>query len=159
MNDSWYFILFYVKITATVQKKWIPEIEHFCPGVPFIIVGHETKLEDNIKHLFKPITCSQGRRLAEKVGAVAYMECCAKTGEGVNEVFSAAALASLKMKRQTAKPGKKWLLFCYNAHTCVALATYVFPFGCSMTQSSLLLPSLGIGIDMRLFQSTVNLPL
>ena len=86
-----------------VQRKWIPEITHYCPGVPFLIIGHETSREDDANSLQKRVTRGQGRRLARKVGAVAYMECCARTGEGVNEVFVAAALASLKNRKKQHK--------------------------------------------------------
>jgi len=96
-------VCFSVKVPESfenIQNKWIPEIEHYCRGIPFIIVGHKTSLEDDINH-HKQITCGQGRRLATKVGAVAYMECCAETGKGVNELFVAATLASLREVKKT----------------------------------------------------------
>jgi len=34
-----------------VQRKWIPEITHYCPGVPFLIIGHETSWEDDTNSL------------------------------------------------------------------------------------------------------------
>lgn len=86
-----------------VQIKWIPDIKHFCPGVPFFIIGHETSGEADANSLRERVTRAQGRRLARKVGAVAYMECCARTGEGVNEVYVAATLASLKKKKKQHK--------------------------------------------------------
>ena len=91
-----------------IQRKWLPEIKHFCPGKPFIIVGHETDLgdDDDTNLLGERVTRRQGRELAKKEGAVAYMECCAKTGKGVNKVFDAAAKASLKTKHLQTKPSK-----------------------------------------------------
>lgn len=86
-----------------VKRKWIPEIKHFCPGVPFLIIGHETCQDDDANSLREQVTRRQGRQLAWKVGAVAYMECCARTGERVNEVFVAATLASLKKEKKQHK--------------------------------------------------------
>ena len=104
-----------------IQEIWLPEIKHFCPGKPFIIVGHETDLgdDDDTNPLGERVTRRQGRELAKKVGAVAYMECCAKTGKGVNNVFGAAAKASLKIKHRLTKPSK--LLISYLP---------LFQFGC-----------------------------
>ena len=34
-----------------------------------------------------PLKCDEGKRMADNIGAVAYLECSAKTKEGVREVF------------------------------------------------------------------------
>ena len=95
-----------------IQSKWIPEIQRFCPGVPFFIIGHKTSLADDANSLRERVTREQGRRLARKVGAVAYMECCARTGKCVNKVFVTAALASLKKekKRHEAKSSEYFII-------------------------------------------------
>ena len=47
------------------------------------------------------VSPKEGRSLAERVGAWSYLECSAKTGEGVREVFDNATKAALQRKRRT----------------------------------------------------------
>lgn len=44
----------------------------------------------------KPITPEEGEKVAREIGAKRYMECSAKEGTGVREVFDAAIRESLK---------------------------------------------------------------
>ena len=47
-----------------------------------------------------PVKQMDGRRVAENIGAVAYVECSAKTREGVREAFEKAARASLRADKR-----------------------------------------------------------
>ena len=49
-------------------------------------------------------TSEEGRAMAERMGAYAYLECSAKLNEGVREVFETATRAAL----QTKKKGRKF---------------------------------------------------
>lgn len=49
-----------------------------------------------------------GRHMAEKIGASDYIECSAKTKEGVRELFETATRAALK--RQRGRENKCFLL-------------------------------------------------
>lgn len=83
--------------------QWIPEIRHHLPGIPIVLVG--TKLDirqdeeqNKSKHVDKnnlPVSFSEGQSLARKIDAVRYMECSAKTQEGLNLVFEVAIMAVL----------------------------------------------------------------
>ncbi|KAH9748903.1 Rac-like GTP-binding protein 7 [Citrus sinensis] len=77
-----------------VYKKWIPELRHYAPNVPIVLVG--TKLAT-------PITTSQGEELKKMIGAVTYLECSAKTQENIKTVFDAA----IKVALRPPKPKKK----------------------------------------------------
>jgi len=90
-----------------ISAKWYPEVMHFCRDVPQILVG--TKLDaradpallDKLKSQGqKPVTTEQGQELARKISAVKYMECSAKTGEGLKAVFDEAIKAVLFQKRK-----------------------------------------------------------
>ncbi|GKB03920.1 Rac-like GTP-binding protein RHO1, partial [Tanacetum coccineum] len=73
-----------------VSKKWIPELKHYAPGVPIVLVGTKIDLRDD-KQFFAehpsavPITTAQGEELKKTIGAPQYIECSAKTQENVKE--------------------------------------------------------------------------
>jgi len=60
-------------------------IKHFCPDVPFILVGTKTDLRDEFT-----VTKLQGEELARNVGAIKYIECSSLIQDNVKEVFDAA---------------------------------------------------------------------
>ena len=75
--------------SENVCTKWVPEITHFCPGVPYILVGvkgpsHEhshmtnVRLGDNVEY---------GQALAKTIGALMYLECDIVTQQGLKSVF------------------------------------------------------------------------
>ncbi|KAF1810403.1 ras-domain-containing protein [Eremomyces bilateralis CBS 781.70] len=79
-----------------VMDKWYPEVMHFLPHTPIILVG----LKSDLRHkktcidLLKtqgltPVTPEQGRAVAAKMGAT-YMECSSKEMTGVAEIFDVA---------------------------------------------------------------------
>ena len=98
-----------------VPEKWTPEVRHFCPNVPIILVGNKKDLRNDpatinelAKMKQKPVSTEEIRAVAEKINAYSYLECSAKTKEGVKEVFENATRASLSVKRK--KRGKCSLL-------------------------------------------------
>lgn len=88
-----------------IPEKWVPEVVNFCPNVPFLLIGNKKDLrhdECTRQELQKtkqlPVSLEEGRAMAEKVGAWAYIECSAKLNEGVQEVFEYATRAALQKK-------------------------------------------------------------
>lgn len=51
----------------------------------------------------RPVTTDEGQAVAQKIGALKYLECSAKTGEGVKEVFEHATRAALMVKEKERK--------------------------------------------------------
>ncbi|KAI4519150.1 hypothetical protein K523DRAFT_325516 [Schizophyllum commune Tattone D] len=91
-----------------VQEKWYSEVTHFCNGLPIILVGLKKDLrrdprviEELRRTNQRPVTPEEGMAVAQKINAKHYLECSAKTGEGVREVFQYATRAAL-----TSRPGK-----------------------------------------------------
>ena len=89
-----------------ITEKWHPEVKHFCPNISFVLVGNKKDLRtdektksDLIKMRQEPVKTEQGKSLANKIGAYAYLECSAKTREGVNEVFETATRAAMLKKK------------------------------------------------------------
>ena len=98
-----------------IPEKWTPEVRHFCPSVPIVLVGNKKDLRNNeatrrelLKSKQEPVKTDEGRAMAEKIGAYAFLECSAKTKEGVREVFETATRAALS--RQKKKKGRCSLL-------------------------------------------------
>ncbi|CAF1706562.1 BnaC03g48060D [Brassica napus] len=85
-----------------VSKKWIPELTHYAPGVPIVLVGTKLDLRDD-KQFFVdhpgavPITTSQGEELMKLIGAPSYIEC---------RVFDAAIRVVLQPPKQKKKKSK-----------------------------------------------------
>ena len=88
-------------------QRWTMEIKHFYPKIPIILVGNKTDLRDDdstIKELGKmqqePVKLEEGRSMAEKIDAFAYLECSAKRNTGVREVFQTATRAAFQVNRK-----------------------------------------------------------
>ncbi|WVZ13182.1 hypothetical protein V8G54_017712, partial [Vigna mungo] len=94
-----------------VSKKWIPELKHYAPGVPIILVGTKLDLRDDKQFCQDhpgavPITAAQGEELRKLINAPAYIECSSKTQENVKAVFDAAIRVVLQPPKQKKKKGK-----------------------------------------------------
>ncbi|PKS06943.1 hypothetical protein jhhlp_005539 [Lomentospora prolificans] len=119
-----------------VQEKWISEVLHFCQGLPIILVGCKKDLrydpktiEELRKTSQKPVSPEEvspyylnitpkragcalrpcGEEVRKKIGAYKYLECSARTSEGVREVFEHATRAAL-LSRKSNKSHKKCLI-------------------------------------------------
>jgi hypothetical protein len=73
------------------------QVHHFCPNVPVVLVGTkkdlitganstQSKNDHNIsngnpKFQPRPVQASDAKLIAQKIGAVAYLECSAKLNE------------------------------------------------------------------------------
>ncbi|KAI3381464.1 hypothetical protein SNEBB_003958 [Seison nebaliae] len=98
-----------------INAKWLPELKHYCPRTPYILVGTKIDLRDDkdiIKSLnsqdLLPVRKEQGIKLAQKIRACKYCECSALTQNGLKQVFDEAVRAVLmprysKNERVTAK--------------------------------------------------------
>ncbi|KAK2534348.1 Rhoa [Columba guinea] len=101
-----------------IPEKWTPEVKHFCPNVPIILVGNKkdlrndehtrrelAKMKQASSFLIEPVKPEEGRDMANRIGAFGYMECSAKTKDGVREVFEMATRAALQARRGKKKSG------------------------------------------------------
>eukprot|EP01134_Creolimax_fragrantissima_P004662 CFRG4662T1 len=80
-----------------IKTKWLPEISHHCPNVPFLLVGTKLDLREDQEVLTKlreknlsPITAAEGQSLAKDIKASRYLECSALTQKGLKNVFDEA---------------------------------------------------------------------
>lgn len=95
-----------------ISKKWIPELRHYAPTVPILLLGTKLDMREDKKYLYDhpgstPITTAQGEQLKKAIGAVAYIECSAKTQQNVKAVFDTAIKVALQPRKQRKKPQKR----------------------------------------------------
>lgn len=95
-----------------IPEKWTPEVKHFCPNVPIILVGNKKDLRNDpgtISELQKmkqeTVKSDQGNDMKDKINAFSYLECSAKSKDGVREVFEIATRAALQTKKKKKNKG------------------------------------------------------
>ncbi|KAI6233732.1 Ras-like GTP-binding protein Rho1 [Aphelenchoides fujianensis] len=88
-----------------VEEKWATELRHYCPGVPFVLVGNKSDVRNDpevlnaLKRTHQtPTKREDGERVATRIGAFAFIENSAKLHHNVHQVFELAARASLEAK-------------------------------------------------------------
>ncbi|XP_032810112.1 rho-related GTP-binding protein RhoA-D-like [Petromyzon marinus] len=101
---------------GNITDRWTAEVRHFCPNVPIVLVGNKKDLrnDDNTKRELakikqEPVRVEEGRDMANRINAFGYMECSAKTKDGVREVFEMAARAALQVRKRKKTSGCRLL--------------------------------------------------
>ncbi|XP_075243613.1 rho-related protein rac1B-like isoform X2 [Convolutriloba macropyga] len=106
-NTDIFLICFSLIRKATIENvfgKWVPEVQHYCPGVPSILVG--TKLDLREQELEK-ISTSEGESAHKKISnCKKYLECSALTQAGLKEVFDEAIRVVLYPDEKKTGKGK-----------------------------------------------------
>ncbi|CAG8728640.1 41922_t:CDS:2 [Gigaspora margarita] len=105
-NADVFLICFSIALPASfenVKDKWLPEVHHHCPGIPYLIFGTQIEsrndplvIEKLSRQKMSPVTSKQGENLAQELGAVKYVECSALTQKGLKTVFDEAIVAALE---------------------------------------------------------------
>jgi len=95
--------------------KWVNEVQHYRPEAPMLLVGTQMDLRDDQatrdrleSRGLSPITHDQGVSEAKKKGCKKYLECSAKTKEGVKDVFDEAIRSVLNKDK---KPKQRRCIF------------------------------------------------
>ena len=94
-----------------VKHRWWPELCHYAPGVPIVLVGTKADLRDDVVVVnqlrtkgVSPVTEEQGQRFAKEIGAIGYVECSALSQVGLKDAFDTCIRAgldkSLKKKKK-----------------------------------------------------------
>lgn len=81
-----------------VEAKWVPEMRHYCANVPYVIVGCKSDLRQDTAKAANAVSQQEATAMAQKVGALAYIECSAKNNDNIEAVFERAADAALTTK-------------------------------------------------------------
>ncbi|XP_009884572.1 PREDICTED: rho-related GTP-binding protein RhoF-like [Charadrius vociferus] len=83
-----------------VLTKWYPEVNHFCKGIPVLVVGCKTDLRKQQEGHLEPISYQKGEAMARQVRAVSYLECSARYQENIGDIFVEACGAALSAQRR-----------------------------------------------------------
>eukprot|EP00127_Corallochytrium_limacisporum_P006515 Clim_evm46s229 gene=Clim_evmTU46s229 len=102
-----FFNVMYPTSFHNIQYKWVPYVREMLANGAFVIVGTQIDRRLSEEHLAKlrretgeePIYPEQGRALAKKVGALAYMECSALTRDGLKDVFDTAIATCIDLPK------------------------------------------------------------
>lgn len=96
-----------------VKQKWLPEVRHYMPNTPIILVGTKKDLRDTYfsrPHAMPEISRAHrkeaGQHLADQMKATEYLECSALTKEGLDHVFEATVRAKKNTDRR--HPRRRW---------------------------------------------------
>ena len=72
-----------------IKSKWIPEINHYCPKTPIILIGTKSDLRLTIPD-HKLISFQDGLLAVKELNLVRYMECSSMNQKGLKSVFDEA---------------------------------------------------------------------
>ena len=116
-----------------VRNIWVPELRGYCTETPMLLVGNKTDLRNNpetLNNLYQqkrtPIATKIGKRLAEKINAVKYLECSSlktdtKEMKRLFEVANRAAIGILEEKHKNLMLSYKIGLVSYDHSRMVDL--------------------------------------
>ncbi|XP_010580484.1 rho-related GTP-binding protein RhoF [Haliaeetus albicilla] len=97
-----------------VAAKWYPEVNHFCRGVPLVLIGCKTDLRKDKEQLRKlraskqePVTYNQGEAACQQINAEVYLECSAKCRENIENVFKEATTIALNAMKKAKRQKKR----------------------------------------------------
>nr|XP_022341727.1 ras-like GTP-binding protein rhoA [Crassostrea virginica] len=92
---------------VNIREKWTPEVKHFCPNVPIVLVGNKKDLRtdpETIREMElekkEPVKTQEGQEVADQIRAFSFVECSAKTQDGVRKVFETATRAALQVRKK-----------------------------------------------------------
>ncbi|CAK7892639.1 GTP-binding protein Rho1p [[Candida] anglica] len=80
------------------RTKWVAEVQKYCTGVPYILVGLKKDKRKDRSNLY--VQTPQGEAVAKQIGAKMYLESSSLTGEGVDDIFEVATRTSLLVQEK-----------------------------------------------------------
>lgn len=87
-----------------VKDKWVPELRKHAPNVPILLVGTQSdRRQNSTTSNTNLISEAEALKLAKSIKAAGYLECSAKSRDGVKGVFSEAVLIALDPVDRTKK--------------------------------------------------------
>ena len=95
---------------ANVSEKWVPELRHFIPNVPIVLVGCKSDLRNdraaaarNVAHGQPMVTAEQAEAVVQRCSLQGYIETSALTQTNVSQCFAHAVRCALTGRKQQTK--------------------------------------------------------
>ncbi|XP_059469399.1 ras-related protein ced-10-like [Neocloeon triangulifer] len=95
---------------VNMKLKWIPELRHYCPRTPILLVGTKADLRNDIETIarlresnMEVVSNAEAQEAQKKMQLYHYSDCSALTRVGVKHVFDQAIKAALKYRKQRTK--------------------------------------------------------
>ncbi|KAG8407749.1 GTP-binding protein Rho1, variant 3 [Metarhizium acridum] len=104
---------------SNVVDKWHREVCQYCPDVPIILVGckqdlrnqqYSSNITSNLAQTSTFTTPKKIEKIRKMLKAVAYLECSALSGEGVQKVFEVAATCAIQHQDRPARKKDKCII-------------------------------------------------
>lgn len=95
-NTTCFLLCFSVASRASydnIRTKWAPELRHHASDTPVILIATKTDIRNDPTE--DTITTAEGKKMRDKIKAIKYFECSAKTGVGLDEIFVEAVRSSV----------------------------------------------------------------
>jgi small GTP-binding protein len=102
-------LLCFSTVTASsfhsIKEKWYPEVNHYVPDTPYLLVGtkldlREEKKPDPSTGEFEPVTPEQAEEMRKQIKAVGYIEVSAKTRKNLDKLFQMAVDIVFQVRRE-----------------------------------------------------------
>ncbi|XP_060554737.1 cdc42 homolog [Ruditapes philippinarum] len=94
MNCDVFVICFSVisrESLESVESHWVPEIKHYLPKTPFVLVGTQIdkrNVQDSNGVNSKPeVSFKEAIEVANRCGATSYVECSSMSSDGISDVI------------------------------------------------------------------------
>jgi len=88
-----------------IKINWYPEVKHYIPNVPQVLVGTKLDLREHFQQNPSPdhelVTTEMGQALCDELKALKYVEVSAKTKQNLDTLFHDTVSAILEIKRLT----------------------------------------------------------
>jgi len=88
-----------------IKIKWFPEVKHYIPNVPHVLVGTKLDLREHFQQNpssdHELVTTEMGQALSDELKSLKYVEVSAKTKQNLDTLFHDAVSSVLEIKRLT----------------------------------------------------------
>eukprot|EP01090_Pellita_catalonica_P000933 TRINITY_DN10667_c0_g1_i1.p1 TRINITY_DN10667_c0_g1~~TRINITY_DN10667_c0_g1_i1.p1 ORF type:complete len:204 (-),score=32.74 TRINITY_DN10667_c0_g1_i1:107-673(-) len=94
-----------------VKEKWSPEVNHFCPDIPKLLIGTKSDLIKEHSKTDEIVSEETAQHFAKSIGAEQFIACSSFTGDNLKTVFDTAVKTVLVPSRRKGKLRSRCSIF------------------------------------------------